>query len=210
MKIIFTFRYLFFLSVQNQLNRSIGSFFCNYTTKIGSFFCNCIEWLFDSGIINICHQLNLPEPPFKGNIDETKYKIYFADTGLLVAKLDEEAQDDLRANKNLGVYKGALFENIVGEALVKIGQDLYYYKRESSTLEEDFFVRTASDLIPVEVKSTNGRSKSLRALIDNDRYRDIRYSIKLANTNIGYANDIYTFPYFCAFLLKRYLKEKDS
>ncbi len=103
------FSLFFFLSVQNQLNPSIGSFFCNYTTKIGSFFCNCIEWLFDSGIINICHQLNFPELPLKGNIDETKYKIYFADTGLLVAILDEEAQDDLRANKNLGVYKGASY-----------------------------------------------------------------------------------------------------
>lgn len=167
----------------------------------------CIEWLADSGMINICYQLNFPELPLKGNFDETKYKIYFADSGLLVAMLDDEAQDDLRANRNLGVYKGALFENIVGEALVKSGQSLYYYKRENSTLEEDFFLRTASCLIPVEVKSTNGKSKSLRALIDNDRYQDIKYGIKLANVNIGFSNNIYTFPYFCSFLLKRYLKE---
>lgn len=168
----------------------------------------CIEWLADSGLINVCYQLNFPELPLKGNFDETKYKIYFADTGLLVAMLDEEAQDDLRANKNLGVYKGALFENIVGEALVKSGQNLYYYKKDNSTLEEDFFVRTASDLIPVEVKATNGRSKSLRALIEGDKYQDIKYGIKLANANIGLSDNIYTFPYFCSFLLKRYLKEK--
>ena len=62
---------------------------------------------------------------------------------LLVAMLDEEAQEDLRANKNLGVYKGALYENIVAEAFVKSGYELYYYKREDSTLEQDFFVRTA-------------------------------------------------------------------
>ena len=41
-------------------------------------------------------------------MDETKYKLYFADSGLLVAMLDEEAQVNLRSNKNLGVYKGAL------------------------------------------------------------------------------------------------------
>ena len=57
----------------------------------------------------------------------------------LVAMLDEEAQEDLRANKNLGVYKGALYENVVGEALVKAGYRLYYYRREDSTLEQDFF-----------------------------------------------------------------------
>ena len=166
----------------------------------------CIEWLSDTGIVNVCYCMNYPELPLKGNFDEKKYKIYFADSGLLVAMLDEEAQEDLRANRNLGVYKGALYENVVGEALVKSGYGLYYYKREDSTLEEDFFVRTARDLIPIEVKATNGRAKSLRTLIESDKYEDIHYGIKLVNGNVGYADQIYTFPYFCAFLLKRYLK----
>ncbi len=122
--------------------------------------------------------------PLKGNFDETKYKIYFADSGLLVAMLDEEAQEDLRANRNMGVYKGALYENVVGEALVKSGYDLYYYKKEDSTLEEDFFVRTAGDLIPVEVKAVGGKAKSLRTLITGERYEDIRYGIKFTGDRI--------------------------
>lgn len=166
----------------------------------------CIEWLNDAGIVNLCYCLNFPELPLKGNYNDTKYKIYFADSGLLVAMLDEEAQEDLRANKNLNVYKGALYENMVGEAFVKSGYDLYYYKREDSTLEEDFFIRTASELIPVEVKATNGRAKSLRTLINSKNYPDIHYGIKFVHGNIGCSNNIYTFPYFCAFLLKRYLK----
>lgn len=170
----------------------------------------CIEWLNDAGIINICYCLHFPELPLKGNYEETKYKLYFADTGLLVAMLDEESQEDLRANRNLGVYKGALYENIVGEALVKSGCGLYYYKREDSTLEEDFFVRTASELIPVEVKATNGRAKSMRTLISSEKYPSIRHGIKLTGGNLGFSNGIYTFPYFCAFLLKRYLKEFPS
>ena len=167
----------------------------------------CIEWLSDSGIVNVCYCMKYPELPLKGNFDETRYKLYFADSGLLVAMLDEEAQEDLRANRNLGVYKGALYENVVGEALVKSGCGLYYYKREDSTLEEDFFVRTAKDLIPVEVKATSGRAKSLRTLIESDKYEDIHYGIKLISGNIGYDRRIYTFPYFCAFLLKRYLRQ---
>ncbi len=167
----------------------------------------CIEWLIDAGIVNVCYCLNFPELPLKGNYVDDKYKLYFADSGLLVSMLDEESQDDLRANKNLGVYKGALYENIVGEALAKSGYDLYYYKREDSILEEDFFVRTAENLIPVEVKATNGRSKSLRTLINSERYPDIKYGIKFTGGNIGYSDDIYTFPYFCAFLLKKYLNK---
>jgi hypothetical protein len=167
----------------------------------------CIEWLSDAGIVNICYCLNFPELPIKGNYDASKYKIYFKDTGLLVACLDEEAQDDLRSNKNLGVYKGALYENFVGEALAKSGYELYYYKRDNSTLEEDFFVRTKKSLVPVEVKSQNGRSRSLSELINNPRYQDITHGIKLCNANIGFENNILTLPYFCTFLLKRYLKD---
>ena len=167
----------------------------------------CIEWLRDAGIVNICYCLNFPELPLRGNYEHTKYKLYFFDTGIFVAMLDEEAQEDLRANRNLGVYKGALYENIVGEALVKAGYDLYYYKKEDSYLEEDFFVRTKDYLVPVEVKATNGMAKSLRTLLKSDSYPDIKYGIKFTSGNIGYSDNIYTFPYFCTFLLKRYLKE---
>lgn len=165
----------------------------------------CIEWLNDAGIINICYCMSFPELPLKGNYDSTKYKLYMRDSGLLVSMLDEESQDDLRVNKNLGVYKGALYENIVGEALVKSGYQLYYYKREDSGLEQDFFVRTKDSLVPIEVKANNNRAKSLVTLIKSDRYPDIKFGIKLCNGNIGFNNQILTFPYFCTFMLKRYL-----
>ena len=169
----------------------------------------CIDWLKDAGIIMECNCLQFPELPLKGNIEESKYKLYYMDTGLLISSLDEEAQEDLRVNKNLGVYKGALYENFVAEAFVKQGLGLYYYKKENASLEEDFFVRTQNALAPVEVKANSNQSKALSALISNKRYQDISFGIKLGDVNVGYANRIYTFPYFCAFKLKEYLKIKD-
>lgn len=167
----------------------------------------CVQWLLDAGVISACYCLNFPELPLKGNYDESKFKLYFADTGLLIAMLDEEASADLRKNQNLGIYKGALYENFVAEALTKAGYDLYYYKSDSSTLEEDFFVRTADNLIPLEVKSGNSASKTLRTLIASERYPDVVGGVKLARANIGRTDTITTFPYFCAFLLKRYFRE---
>ena len=167
----------------------------------------CTEWLADAGIVNVCYCLNYPELPLRGNYDPDVFKLYFADTGLLVSLLDEESQADLRANKNLGVYKGALYENVIAEALVKQGYSLYYYKRENSTLEEDFFIRSMTSLIPVEVKAKSGKAKSMKNLIDSDRYPDICYGFKLSSNNIGHENRIYTFPYFCAFLLKRFMAD---
>ena len=74
-------------------------------------------------------------------------------------------------------------------------------------MEEDFFVRSANELIPLEVKSNTHNSKSLSTLIRSNSYNDIKYGIKLHAGNIGYSNNIYSFPYFCAFLLKRFIKE---
>lgn len=165
----------------------------------------CIEWLQDAGMVNVCHCLHTPELPLKGNYEESKYKIYFRDTGLLIANLDDEAQEDLRANRNMNVYKGALYENIVAEILSKQGYELFYYKRENSTLEQDFFVRTKKSLVPVEVKAKAGTAKSLSTLVKSDAYPDITTGIKFTAGNVGFQNNIYSFPYFCAFLLKRYL-----
>lgn len=166
----------------------------------------CAEWLVDAGIVNVCYCLNNIELPLSGNYDIDKFKLYFGDTGLLVSLLDEESQEDLRANKNFGVYKGALYENMVGEALVKAGYKLYYYKRNDGTLEEDFFIRSTNNLIPIEAKAKSGKSKSLKNIISSDKYADVSFGFKLSASNIGYSEKVYTFPYFCTFLLKRFMK----
>ena len=167
----------------------------------------CVEWLNDAGIVNLSHAMTFPELPIKGNYDADRFKIYMADTGLLVAQLDDEAQQDLRANENLGVYKGGLYENIVGESLVKQGYDLVYFKKADSTLEQDFFVRTARNLVPVEVKAKGGCAQSLRTLIRSEHYSDISWGIKFHGGNIGFSNNILTLPYYTAFLLRRMLSE---
>lgn len=168
----------------------------------------CVEWLADAGVVNVCYCLNQPELPLKGNYDPKMYKIYFKDTGLLIASLDEEAQEDLRANKNLGTYKGAIYENIVGDMLVKQGYRLFYYHSDRPALEMDFFVRSADSLIPVEVKANDGATASLNRLLNDDKYNDVKYGIKLGYRNIGFNGKFYTFPYFLTFLLKRFVAER--
>lgn len=165
-----------------------------------------IDWLKDAGIVNVCYNLAQPELPLRGNYNPTEYKIYYHDTGILIAALDEEAQADLRQNKNFNTYKGAIFENIVGDMLVKQGYELFYYKNEKSTVEMDFFIRDAESLVPIEVKAIDSATASLKNLIE--KYPDIHYGIKLCAKNIGFNGKFYTFPYFCTFLLKRYMLEK--
>lgn len=166
------------------------------------------DWLIDAGIVNISYCLNDLALPLKGNYDSDNYRMYFMDTGLLVASLDEESSKDLRNNKNFNTYKGAIYENIVGDMLKKSGYNLYFYKNEDGTQEVEFFVRDAKNLIPIDVKATDGKVKSIKSFIKDKNIKDVNFGIKLAEKNIGFENNIYTFPYFLTFLLKRFLSEK--
>lgn len=167
-----------------------------------------IDWLSNAGIVNISYNLERASLPLKGNYNPDNYRLYFADTGLLIGSLDEEVQQDLRNNENMNTYKGALYENIVSDMLVKAGYNLYFYKDDSKKQEMDFFIRDKDSLIPIEVKANDNATISLNNLIDSEKYNDIKYGIKLCNKNLGFNGKFYTFPYFLTFLLKRYLKEK--
>lgn len=122
-----------------------------------------------------------PELPLGGNYNPNNFRLYFSDTGVLIGSLDEEAQEDIRNNKNFNTYKGAIYENIV---------------------------RDKNSLIPVKVKANDNSTTSLNKLIDDKKYKDIKYGIKLCNKNIGFNGKFYTFPYFLTFLSKKFLKEK--
>ena len=169
-----------------------------------------VEWLDNAGIVNVCYCMAQPELPLRGNYNPDSYKIYFRDTGLLIGSLDDEVQEDLRFNKNFNTYKGAIYENIIGDILVKQGYPLYFYRNEKGTLEMDFFVRDRDSLIPVEVKAADGATASLNRLIQEEAYGDVKYGIKFGMKNIGYNGRFYTFPYFLAFFLKRFLRERQQ
>lgn len=167
-----------------------------------------VEWLANAGIVSISYLMEQASLPLKGNYNPDNFRLYFSDTGLLIGSLDEEVQDDLRNNENMNTYKGALYENIVSDMLVKEGYNLYFYKDDSKKIEMDFMVRDKNSLIPIEVKANNNATISLNNLINSNLYKDIKYGIKLCNKNIGFNGKFYTFPYFLTFLLKRFLKEK--
>lgn len=93
---------------------------------------------------------------------------------------------------------------------MKQGYGLYYYSKENSNLEEDFFIRSANELVPVEIKANTNRAKSLGQLIKSNSYMDIKHGIKFTTGNIGITEEIVTFPYFCIFFIKAiYGRTKD-
>lgn len=189
-----------FLSIPKQLARDSKKFSYAVVEPKSSArkYGGSLQWLYDAGIINFCYKLTAPELPFEGNADNTKFKVYMRDTGLLVAMLEEGSQKDI-LNGNLGIYKGAVYENIVGDMFAKNGKPLYYYERNNS-LEMDFFIRYEGQATAVEVKaSQNRKAKSMQSLIEK---HGVVHGIKLAPGNFGTVGDkVEVMPIYMAMFL---------
>lgn len=189
-------------SIPNQLTKKKKKFQYSVIGKHakGSEYRDAITWLEEFGLINICYNLNTLELPLEGNKIDNDFKLYVADTGLFVSMLERETVGNI-LNGNLKVYKGAIFENIIADALTKLGKKLYFYSKTSG-LEIDFVEIINNELTLVEVISTNGNSKSLKEVLNNKKYNNLSKAVKLIDGNIGYINNIYTIPLYMAFLLK--------
>lgn len=160
---------------------------------------NAITWLEEFGLVKRSYNLNNLELPLEGNKNPDEFKLFLSDTGLFVAMLDEGTTNDI-INGNLKIFKGAIFENIVADAFIKNGNNLYYFSKNSG-LEIDFITKFDGKLTPVEVKATNGNAKSLKEVINNKNKYGVDSALKLIDGNIGYSNGIYTIPLYMAFLI---------
>ena len=201
-----------YLHVASQLGKENPKF---QITKLGhgarAFqYEGCAQWLADAGVVNIGYCLNSLSLPLKGNENPNNYRVYFADTSLLIASMDEESRKDLLVSKNLGVYKGALYENFAAEALMKQGYDLFFFRSEDSRTELDFLIRIKDNIVPIEIKANKGSARSLNTVIDDKKIDEIKYGIKFSNNNIGVSNKVLTLPFFTLFMLKKvvtYMKD---
>ena len=193
-----------FTSITSQLSKDNHKF---QFTKLGhgarfNDYYAVADWLKSAGVALIVNNCKL-QLHLKGNEDFDNFRMYYSDTSLLIASLDEETQKEFRTKNNFYIYNGAIYESIIASELNKQGYDLYFYRSNDATIELDFLIRFKNEIIPIEVKAKNSRTFSLNKTIENNKL--INKGIKLANANIGISKNIITFPYFLTFLLKRYL-----
>lgn len=129
-----------------------------------------IFWLCEARIVNICYASTEPSVGLKLNEDDAKYKLYVADTGLLLTHAfseDRSGLNELYKKLMLGkleVNKGMLVENLVAQMLVATGRKLFFYavsddKSKENTMEIDFLIRKKNvtarhNISPIEVKSS--------------------------------------------------------
>lgn len=188
-----------FLSIPKHLSKDYKKFQYSLVEKKGTArkFGGSLMWLYDAGIVNFCYNLASPELPLECNAKSDAFKVYMRDTGLLMAMLEEGSQEDI-IDGNLGIYKGAIYENIIADIFGKAGKKLYYFEYNSK-IEIDFFIRLNKQATAIEVKSAdNTKSKSLDSVIEN---YGIKHGIKLSSKNVGGTESIDSFPLYMAMFL---------
>ena len=87
-----------------------------------------VQWLRDANMVYMCYNTTLPTLPLKAYEKDNGFKLYIADTGLLLALFGFATKQALLNGNLKGFAKGGIYENFVAETLVKNGYTLYYYK----------------------------------------------------------------------------------
>lgn len=123
-----------------------------------------IQWLSDYGLIFRSTRISKPDLPVKAYAEQSAFKVFLNDVGLLGAMADLPAVTVIDGNSIFTEFKGALTEQFAAQELRTAGFQLYYYSTENSDGEIDFVIQKEDRVIPVEVKAEeNLRAKSLRA-----------------------------------------------
>ncbi len=161
-----------------------------------SLFGDALDWLVLSGTVARCSLVGQIESPLEAFVNPSAFKIYQADTGLLVSKAGAQRADILAGIG--GTFMGALTENYVAQQLSAMGYPLHYWARDNRA-EIDFVVEKQGCLSAIEVKAgENTRSRSLSSLKKtHPGVRPIRLSTKPFGMNDG----LMSVPLYAAFCL---------
>lgn len=124
-----------------------------------------ITWLAQVGIVTLVRRISKPGIPLAPYADDTAFKLFLADVGLLGAMAQLDKETVVGGSEIFEEFKGSLTEQYVCQQLVSdCGLAPYYWSAENSSGEVDFLVQRANSVFAIEAKAEeNLRSKSLRA-----------------------------------------------
>ena len=186
-------------SIPRQLAKEYKKFKYSEVEKKGNArkFGDSVQWLRDANMAYMCYNTALPTLPLKAYEKDNEFKLYIADTGLLLALFGFATKQALLNGTLKGFAKGGIYENFVAETLVKNGYTLHYYKQGDSS-ELEFVIEKNGEVIPIEVKAGNSATKSLDLFIAEF---SPTVALKLIGGNIELADKKFSLPHFLAMFI---------
>lgn len=180
-------------------------------------FNEALFWLDESRVVNLCYNTTEPSVGLALNMDNSKVKLYMADTGLLVSMafgtgdLEQGGIYEKILRGKLEFNKGMLVENLVAQLLRSSGHPLFFYSCSSrdnaeDRMEIDFLIRkeevtSRHNICPIEVKSSNRYNLTSLGKFDKKYSNYISNPIVLHTKDLEVKDGICYLPLYMAGLL---------
>jgi predicted AAA+ superfamily ATPase len=145
-----------------------------------------------------CQNLTEFNTPISGYIRPNSFKLYYFDIGLMTASLDKNITSSIFLN-DISKFKGVIYENLFADFFYKNNLSIYFLN-EYKSYEIDFLIQTNNILYAIEVKTSNGRSKSLKTF--QQTYPNKCKGIKFIAGNCGVNDNYITLPQYLGIFIK--------
>ena len=168
---------------------------------------DALEWLVSAGLVYKLNLVQTPQLPLESMKDNTYFKIYMADVGLLRKKSNVNYRTILNGDESFIQFKGAFSENYIMSELKCLGVSAYFWRTKADA-EVDFISDYEGVLFPIEVKSaTNTKAKSLQLFCKRFSPKlAFKASLKNVGDNMMEETHIWNIPLYIFFRIKEYIK----
>ena len=190
-----------FNSIPAQLAKENRKFQYKLAQKGGTakIFGEAIEWLILAGIVHKCKLISHGFIPISTQEDDSDFKIYMSDIGLLNTKAQMPAQMLLNSIETDNTFLGSVAENYVAQALSANGITLRYWKNDN-TQEVEYILQDGMSVIPLEVKK--GRKVDAISMNNFKKTYKCPFAYRISGKNFGMANDIKSVPLYAVFCIE--------
>lgn len=166
---------------------------------------DALQWLIAAGLVYKVRRIEKPFIPLSSYADDTAFKLYLCDIGILrkLSRLPYEVILD--ATPNYREFKGSLTENYVLCELVKSVEDTAYYWTSGNMAEVDFILQCGAEIVPIEVKSE--RNVKARSLAEYRKKYQPEYAVKTSMRGETGGEALLNIPLYLISALKRLMKQ---
>lgn len=188
-------------SIPAQLAKENRKFQYKLAMKGGTakIFGEAIEWLILAGTVFKCKLISHGFIPISAQEDDSDFKIYMNDVGLLNTRAQMPAQMLLNSIDTENTFLGSVAENYVCQALAANGITPRYWKNDN-TQEVEFIIQDGVAVLPLEVKK--GRKVDAISLNNFKKTYKCPFAYRISGKNFGFANEIKAVPLYAVFCIQ--------
>lgn len=165
---------------------------------------DALEWLIAAGLVYKVCKIEKPFIPLSSYADDTSFKLYMSDVGILrkLSKLPYEVVLD--ATPTYKEFKGSMTENYVLCELLKSVDDTAYYWSSGNTAEVDFIIQSGTEIVPIEVKSE--KNVKARSLAEYRKKYTPKYSVKTSMKHETDGEEVLNIPLYLISQMASFMK----